>query len=75
MVMTYITSGHKSASKSLIVLDELKVIHHNGRIYKLLSVETFDRLPYICIRLYNGKGHFIKQMLFEKAVAEELGIL
>lgn len=73
MAMTFHTTGHATKGKSLTVLAELQVVRHNGRTYKLLSVQTHDGLPYLCLRLYNGKNHFIKQMLFEREVAEQFG--
>ncbi len=75
MAMTFHTTGHATKGKSLTVLAELQVVKHNGRTYKLLSVQTHDGLPYLCLRLYNGNNHFIKQMLFENEVAEQFGFL
>jgi len=40
---------------------------HNGRTYKLALVEA-DNSPYYALRLYNGKGKFIKQFMFEIAI-------
>jgi hypothetical protein len=39
------------------------------RIYRLLEVTTEDGTPYYCLRLLNGRGHFIKQFLFEPEMA------
>jgi len=39
----------------------------DGRAYKLALVEA-DGSPYYSIRLYNAKGKFIKQLMFEPAV-------
>lgn len=39
--------------------------HTTARTYKLLSVQTQEGLNYLCLRLYNNTGRFIKQFLFE----------
>jgi hypothetical protein len=75
MPMSYHTTKHKRKRNSLIVRKELKAVQHNGRVYKLLDVETKDGLSYLCLRLYNANNHFIKQFLFEREVAIELGLL
>ena len=37
----------------------------NGRTYRLVKLTTSDGLTYISLRLYNQKGKFIKQFMFE----------
>jgi hypothetical protein len=32
----------------------------------------YGELPYLCLRLYNAKGKFIKQFLFEHSVSDWL---
>jgi hypothetical protein len=66
-MMTYHTKKHIK-STPIKVNRTISEHIHNGRKYKLLDV-TADNLPYICLRLYNAKGHFIKQFLFEPQVA------
>jgi hypothetical protein len=65
--MSYHTTGHASrrSRSRLTVTQTLGVKEYQGRQYKLLRVETKEGLEYLCLRLYNGNGHFIKQFLFE----------
>lgn len=73
MALTYHTNGYRARGGSgLVVLAVLAEHKHEGRTYKLLSVQTKEGLPYVCLRLYNATGRFIKQFLFEREVAEWL---
>ena len=47
----------------------------DGRTYKLVQVETQLGASYYALRLYNGRGHFIKQLLFERSVVTQLADL
>ena len=44
---------------------------HNGRAYKLVLLEA-DGNQYYAWRLYNGKGKFIKQFMFEPCLLDEM---
>lgn len=72
MSLVHRPTGYKGTSHPLIVRNEIAKVQHNGRTYKLLEVETHDGLPYTCIRLYNAKGKFIKQFLFEPVLKDWL---
>jgi hypothetical protein len=69
MALAHHTTPHQKRGKPLKVLETISQHVHNGRTYKLLKVETHDGLPYLCLRLYNSSNRFIKQFLFEEAVA------
>jgi len=47
----------------------------NGRVYKLVEVQTQLGALYYALRLYNARGHFIKQLLFERSVITDLADL
>lgn len=70
-MMTYHTSHKEVKGKSLEVVRLISEHACNGRTYKLLDVKYGD-LPYRCLRLYNAKGKFIKQFLFEPSVTSWL---
>ena len=57
----------------LQVLREILVVPHNGRTYKLVEVQTNEGQRYLCIRLYDNKGEFIKQLLLDQEVAGDIG--
>lgn len=67
MVMSYHTTAYQARRKTsgLIVKATLSEQKHNGRTYKLLSVQTQEGLDYLCLRLYDNTGRFIKQFLVE----------
>ncbi len=66
-------AGFKFGQHRLEVIKLCGEVAHNGRTYKLLVVKTHDGLLYNSLRLYNGKGKFIKQFLFEDDIAEDIG--
>lgn len=59
------TAGFKFGKYRLQVLKESGEITHNSRKYKLVQVQTHHGLIYWSLRLYNARGKFIKQLLFE----------
>ena len=67
-MMSYHTSHKQLKGTPLKVIALISEHLCNGRKYKLLDVKYGD-LPYLCLRLYNANGKFIKQFLFEHSVA------
>lgn len=65
-------AGFKFGQHRLKVLEELGAVEHKGRKYKLVRVQTHDGLEYLSWRLYNERGRFIKQLLFEPCLAGEI---
>jgi len=59
------TAGFKYGRYTTAVIRTCGEIEVNGRKYKLVFLRTNDGQYYYSIRLYNPRGHFIKQMLFE----------
>lgn len=68
-------TGFKFGQHRLTALKELGKIEHKGRTYKLLMVQTHNGLSYISLRLYNGSGKFIKQLLFEPEIRQEIAAM
>ena len=68
-------TGFKFGKHRLTVLKELDKLEHNGRTYKLLQVQTHDSLIYTSLRLYNSRGKFIKQMLFEPEIQQGIAAM
>ena len=66
-------TGFRFGLHKLQVLREISVVPHNGRTYKLVEVQTNEGQRYLCIRLYNNKGKFIKQLLLDQEVAGDIG--
>jgi hypothetical protein len=62
-------AGFKFGRHRLKVLDELGKVAHGGRKYQHVRVQTHDGLEYLSWRLYNERGRFIKQLLFEPCLA------
>ena len=62
-------AGFKFGKFRLTVLKVIGEVKHNGRTYRLVEVETNDKLRYYSIRLYNQTGRFIKQMLYEPEIS------
>lgn len=67
-------TGFKFGKNLVQVQNEIKRVKNNGREYRLLNVMA-DQKPYISLRLYNAKNHFIKQFMMEPVVARELGLV
>lgn len=65
-------AGFKFGKYRLTVIAKLGSIQHNGRTYSLVKVQTHDEQIYLSLRLYNAQGRFIKQLLFEPEIKEEL---
>lgn len=65
-------TGFKFGKYSLKVVREFGEIKYNGRTYKLLGVKTHEGQDYLSLRLYNGTGKFIKQLLIEPALATQM---
>lgn len=68
-------AGFKFGLHRLTVLETIGEIKHKDRTYRVLRVRTEDGLIYRSIRLYNPKGKFIKQLLYEPQIRKELGKL
>ena len=69
------TTGFKFGKYRLTVIKEFGQVSHNGRIYRLVGVQTHDGQDYLSLRLYNGTGKFIKQLLIEPCLARQIGSL
>ena len=65
-------TGFRYGRYSLSVLRTIGEVKHKGRTYRLCEVQTQDGLVYLSLRLYNPRGHFIKQMLVEPEVVADL---
>lgn len=72
MTLTKQAAGFKFGQHRLTVLRVVGRVTHKGREYRVVDVLTHDGLEYRSIRLYNEKGHFIKQLLFEPELASQL---
>ncbi|MCK9591431.1 MAG: hypothetical protein M0Q91_05410 [Methanoregula sp.] len=70
-MLMYHTSHKQEKGTPLTVVKIISEHVCNGRTYKLLDVK-YGELPYLCLRLYNAKGRFIKQFLFEHTVTKWL---
>lgn len=57
-------AGFKFGIHRTTVLRQCGEIDADGRKYKLALVLA-DDMPYYTLRLYNAKGRFIKQLMFE----------
>lgn len=49
-----------------------EVVADDGRKYRLVLLETGDKLEYYALRLYNGRGKFIKQFLFSPDLLDDI---
>lgn len=65
-------TGFKFGKYRLEVTRHFGEVKYNGRTYKLLGVKTHEGLNYLSLRLYNGTGKFIKQLLIEPALATQM---
>lgn len=65
-------AGFKFGVNRLTVLNTIGQVSINGRVYRLVEVQTADGLIYRSLRLYNKDGKFIKQMLYEPRIGQEL---
>lgn len=65
-------TGFKFGKYKLEVLEILAEVSHKGRMYKLLKVRISTGEEYLSWRLYNQRGKFIKQFLFEPEVCHLL---
>ena len=68
-------TGFKFGKYRLQVLKEAGEVKWDGRKYKLVKVKTHDELIYWSLRLYNSRGKFIKQLLFEPQIKSAIGKL
>lgn len=72
-------TGFRFGKHSLNVVQEHGSIYYKGkdfeRTYKLLEIKTSGGETYFALRLYNGSGKFIKQLLFEEQIAESIASL
>lgn len=56
--------GFKFGINRTTVIRQCGEVEADGRKYKLALVQADDK-PYYTLRLYNVKGKFIKQLMFE----------
>lgn len=69
------TAGFKFGRYGLTVLRQCGHVEIDGRCYKLVYVQTNDGSYYYSLRLYNARGRFIKQLLFEPSILAQLARL
>jgi len=65
-------TGFRFGKYKLKVVKRCYSFSVDGRTYVGMKVETHEGIIYNAIRLYNSKGKFIKQFLFEECVEEEM---
>lgn len=58
-MLTYHTAHKQEQGTPLTVVNVISEHICEGRKYKLLDVK-YGNLPYLCLRLYNAQGKFIK---------------
>lgn len=68
-------TGFKYGRYTLRVVRVFGEVPHQGRVYRLVEVETHEGQRYLSLRLYNPCGHFIKQLLVEPELAGKLAQL
>lgn len=59
------TTGFRFGRHRLRAGRTLGAVEHRGRSYRLVEVETETGQGYLSLRLYNARGKFLKQLLFE----------
>lgn len=64
-------AGFKFGINSSKLIETIDEYRHNGRLYRLCKVEV-DGQIYHSLRLYNGRGKFIKQFMTEPELAGEI---
>ena len=73
--MDRIKTGFRLGTNKVEVLKQIgEDIKHKGRTYRVLLVKAGGN-EYICERLYNAQGKFIKQFMLEPEVGPQLGRL
>lgn len=70
-MLIYHSTRVNARKHSLKMVRCISEVQLNGRLYRLLDVET-QGVAYRCLRLYNASGHFIKQFLFEPELSDWL---
>lgn len=68
-------TGFRFGKHPLTVVEEIGAVKHQGRTYKMLKVRTEKGQIYRSLRLYNGQGKFIKQMLVEPEIRFRIAAL
>ncbi len=68
-------AGFRFGKYSLTVLETLGEVKFSGRSYRAVTVLTNDGKRYVSLRLYNGNGRFIKQLLMEPEIVGSIGSL
>lgn len=71
MVVDKQETGFKFGKKPTRVIEVIDELKHKGRTYRLCKVETGGGI-YHSLRLYNGRGKFIKQFMSEPEIASDL---
>lgn len=66
-------TGWKYGKRKVRVVQVISEHPWGGRTYRVLTVTTGEGQDYVALRLYNGRGHFIKQFLMEPQVAPLVG--
>lgn len=64
-------TGFKFGKKPTKLKEVIDEFEHNGRTYRLCKVEA-DGKVYDSLRLYNGRGKFIKQFMSEPEIAGQI---
>lgn len=72
MVMTRLATGFRLGKYALTPCPPEAEVHYKGRAYKVLWVRTNEGLYYVSLRLYNGRGKFIKQLLIDPPAVSAL---
>ena len=65
-------AGFKYGKYRLQVICNCGQVNIDGRQYRLVYVQTNDGSYYYSLRLYNARGRFIKQLLFEPSIRNAL---
>jgi len=63
--------GFKFGTNPTKLIDTCGEVSYNGRKYRLVMVEA-SGLLYYSLRLYNAKGKFIKQFMFEPGILNDI---
>ena len=67
-------AGFKYGKNPTKLIREIGRVDHNGRAYRLCEIEA-DKKRYHTLRLYNGNGKFIKQLMTEPEIALQISQL
>lgn len=68
-------TGFKFGKFRTTVIKKCGEVRNHDKVYKLVLLKTDDDFQYYSIRLYNNKGRFLKQLLFEPFMLEKISDL